>query len=408
MSDLLGIPLLGHPFTALALSLAQFVLVLGFTAPSSPIRLLGMGPMLGYVYLCLHATETHRHIHSMYRTVMVSGTGILAFQYLDAALLSRWAYSARGPTSALGGQKSLRSCEARLQGTVTSRLLFGWEEAFRARSARSPWAVPNLPSFYPDDPDRLPTRGQVVRGAALRCLVCFLVVDTISWTTRGANDPSLFVPSRIPLFARWRYVTRDELMVRSVSSLMQWVVFAFVLQAYHDITILLVIGLGRGRIEKWPPLFNRWRECWSIRRFWGSFWHQCIRQRFTAPANFLAFSMFNMRPGTLLAKYTILVLTFLFSGAYHQVIDMVNGVPWQDGGTARFFLMQAFGIMFEDTIQDVFRGGRERKKGPPTGWRAVLGPCWLLLWLIWTTPLWAYPIAHRSSGERILPFGILT
>ena len=269
MSDLLGIPLLGHPFTALALSLAQFVLVLGFTAPSSPIRLLGMGPMLSYVYLCLHATETHRHIHLMYRTVMVSGTGILAFQYLDAALLSRWAYSARGPTSALGGQKSLRSCEARLQGTVTSRLLFGWEEAFRARSARSAWAVPNLPRFYPDDPDRLPTRGQVVRGAALRCLVCFLVVDTISWTTHGANDPSLFVPSLIPLFARWRYVTRDELVVRSVSSLMQWVVFAFVLQAYHDITILLVIGLGRGRIEKWPPLFNRWRECWSIRRFWG-------------------------------------------------------------------------------------------------------------------------------------------
>ena len=30
MSDLLGIPLLGHPFTPLALSLAQFVLVLGF------------------------------------------------------------------------------------------------------------------------------------------------------------------------------------------------------------------------------------------------------------------------------------------------------------------------------------------------------------------------------------------
>lgn len=107
------------------------------------------------------------------------------------------------------------------------------------------------------------------RRAPLRCLVCFLVVDTISWTTRSAHDPSHFGPSRIPLFARWRHVTGEELMVRSASSLLQWIVFAFVLQSFHDITTLLVIGLDRGRIEKWPPLFNRWRECWSIRRFWG-------------------------------------------------------------------------------------------------------------------------------------------
>ena len=70
--------------------------------------------------------------------------------------------------------------------------------------------------------------------------------------------------------------------------------------------------------------------------------------------------------------------------------------------------MQALGIIIEDVAQGIFRtlNRQRRSPGRPTWWKRALGSVWLLLWLIWTTPSWNYPIVRRSSGQ-ILPFTLL-
>ena len=213
----------------------------------------------------------------LYMSMLMGSTATMVMQYLDSVLLSRWTYEAQGPTSALGGQTSLRRPSDAQQhgkkprsGTVVERLVFGWEEAFRSRSAGTPWEVNHVPKFFPEKPDLVPSRAQFLYWTSRRCVISFLVVDVISFLGRDATSNAVnFASSRIPFFSRLQDVTAEELILRLVSSVLNWVTFVYLLQALYDITAVVVIGLGFGRIERWPPLFDSWKECWSVRNFWG-------------------------------------------------------------------------------------------------------------------------------------------
>ncbi|KAL8834633.1 MAG: hypothetical protein Q9176_007382 [Flavoplaca citrina] len=370
--------------------------------------------MLGYVLLALRNSEAHRGaFHQLFLIMSMGSTVTIAFQYLDSAVLSCWTYSARGPTSDLGGQKNLQTSDPdNSQAPLTSKLVFGWEEAFRARSASSPWEVPNVPKFFPTDkhPDRLPTKAQFLRYAALRCLVSFGLVDLIGWMGRDASMNAVnFASHRIPLLARWQEVSGEELALRFVCSVLHWLVAFCVLQGIYYGAAIVCVGLGWGKIERWPPLFNRMTHCWSIRRFWGYFWHQGTRQKFVAPAHLLTFSVLRIEHDTLLARYSVIILTFIVSGVFHQLADVAAGVPWSQGRAVHFFTMQAVGIIFEDAVQGIYRWiySRKRTGARPTGWKLWFGSAWVLVWLFWTTPLWAYPVMQRGSGEAIVPFSVV-
>ena len=215
--------------------------------------------------------------HQLYMSMLMVSTAGMVMQYLDSVLLSRWSYEAQGPTSALGGQTKLRTLSGAAQhegrrsvGMSFSRLVFGWEETFRSRSTRTPWEVKNVPKFFPDRPEMVPTRAQFLYLSARRCLTSLFIVDVISFMGRDATLNSVnFAQSRIPFFARLQSVTMEEIVLRVISSILHWVTFKFLLQALYDVAAVVIIALGFGRIERWPPLFNRWRECWSVRQFWG-------------------------------------------------------------------------------------------------------------------------------------------
>ena len=187
--------LLSYPVIPFALSLSLCVLVLGFTSQTSPFRALGLIPMLGCVQLALRIVRTKDDAtHQLYMSMLMGSTVSMVMQYLDSVLLSRWSYEAQGPTSALGGQSNLRTSSGaarhdgrRSAGMSFSRLVFGWEETFRARSARTPWEVKNVPKFFPDHPGAVPTRAQFLYLSARRCLISLFVVDAISFMGRDAT-----------------------------------------------------------------------------------------------------------------------------------------------------------------------------------------------------------------------------
>jgi hypothetical protein len=80
-------------------------------------------------------------------------------------------------------------------------------------------------------------------------------------------------------------------------------------------------------------------------------------------------------------------------------------IPW-DSGAPRFFVMQAFGIMVEDAVQKIYH----RCGGKPNHLSRFVGYVWLSMWLIWTTPSWAWAAARAllARGGKKLPFGPLT
>ena len=270
--------ILFHPATPFALSFSLCVLVLGFTSQKSPLRPLGLIPILGCMQLAMRTVRTKDETtHQLYMSMLMGSTASMAMQYLDSVLLSRWTYEAQGPTSALGGQRNLRTLSDAAQHgreprarTFVHRLVFGWNEAFRARSSGTPWEVNHVPNFFPDRPDMVPTRANFLYMTARRCLVSLFIVDVISFMGRDATMNSVnFASSRIPFFARLQNATGEEILLRLISSVLHWVTFAFLLQAMYDTSAIVVIALGLGRIQNWPPLFNRWTECWSVRQFWG-------------------------------------------------------------------------------------------------------------------------------------------
>ena len=269
-----------YPPLPSAISIGIIVLVLGFTLPSSPLRPLGLIPMIGCVQLAAHAIQTlNENINPLYMSIFVGSTTSMLMQYLDSVLLSRWSYEAQGPTSALGGQKPLRTPSSASQpygnhflSTFSSRLKFGWEEAFRARSARTPWQVNNVPVFFPDRPKMVPTKTQFLYRMTREFLLSILILDVMSLTGQ-VQDASIksvyFASSRVPIFIRLRNVTVEEVILRLMASIMHWVATICLLQIMYGGAAIMVIALDLGRIERWPPLFNSWTECWSVRQFWG-------------------------------------------------------------------------------------------------------------------------------------------
>ena len=236
--------------------------------------------MIGYVQLATTVFGRNGgNINPIYMSVFYGSTTSMLMQYLDAVLLSRWSYEAQGPTSGLGGQNPLRTPrdatlrkDSSVQGTRAffSRLKFGWEESFRARSASTPWQINRVPKFFPDHPEMVPTKTQFLYRSAQEFLLSLVFLDALKLMGRDTSMTAIyFAPTRVPFFTRLQDVTVEEATVRLIASVMHWVTIKCLLQLMYDGAAILIIASDLGRIERWPPLYGAWTECWSIRQFWG-------------------------------------------------------------------------------------------------------------------------------------------
>ena len=131
------------------------------------------------------------------------------------------------------------------------------------------------------------------------------------------------------------------------------------------------------------------------------FWHQHTRQKFNGPAMFITNTVLALKSGTVVARYTNLVLTFVISGFMHGVTDVAAGIPWRSSGAFRFFCTQALGIMLEDGIQALYRcaRGTQRTSEPPSRWIRMAGYGWVLAFVVWSTPSWFYPLLRTVTRE---------
>lgn len=141
-----------------------------------------------------------------------------------------------------------------------------------------------------------------------------------------------------------------------------------------------------------------------------------FRQSFSTPASWLAHELLGLPRHGAVPRYLKLVTTFLLSGLLHFYIDSACSMSVSESGAVRFFITQAFGIMIEDGIQEIWTGFKRHSqylKGHQAGvqqWEKMIGFAWTVAFLAWSTPVWSYPSIRRQTGEAkdaVLPFSML-
>lgn len=170
-------------------------------------------------------------------------------------------------------------------------------------------------------------------------------------------------------------------------------------------------------------------------------WHQNNRHMISQLADFFLHSILRLprRRRTRLVQHMNLFLNFFISGLLHTSVDMASGIPWRESGALRFFCTQVIGIAMEEIAQKIYHQNHQHQyrrhqanpqanhsssvqptpPPPPSAAAAaasvfrptvLIGYIWVIMFITWSFPAWAYPALYRSRGgeeDSFLRFSIL-
>ncbi|MCJ1444542.1 MAG: hypothetical protein MMC23_005044 [Stictis urceolatum] len=399
---------------ALSLSSINYILITfaaGFTPSHSLLR-----PALLPLFLTAshYAFQASLQLEQQLAATFIGASCIaLVAKYFESILINRWAFSAHGPVSGKGGLEPSQSSKAdpkrEENGSVLERLAFGVHVAANSRYPASEWAVKGIPAFKASEPNWLPSKGRVIATRLLGALLSFLFLDLLDHAGDPQAAAETFADAKIPFFSRMGEIAAEEVATRVVNVLVFWAVGYSAIQLQYCTFAVVGLMLPGAKVEGWPPLFGRLVECWSIRQFWGAFWHQNLRRNFGSPAHYFAYELIGLPKETWVARYLFIGATFTLSGVLHVFVDMLSFIPPAKSGAMVFFPLQAVGIMIEDGAQGLYK----KVLGQPKGGAAklfvrVVGYIWIISWMAYSTPVWVYPAMRTGGGRgRVLPFSLI-
>ncbi|KAH6904701.1 membrane bound O-acyl transferase family-domain-containing protein [Coprinopsis sp. MPI-PUGE-AT-0042] len=162
-------------------------------------------------------------------------------------------------------------------------------------------------------------------------------------------------------------------------------------QILFDLAAIASVLLGFSGPTGWPTLTGCVTESYTLRRFWGTFWHQLLRRVLTRHSEFYA-KVLNLPRGTP-RTYFKLFVTFFLSGVIHHAGDYTMRQDWK-GYSIQFFTVQAAGITLEDVVI-----GLGKRWGARRNWlMQSLGYAWVIIWFAYWHPYWIEP--QLSAGAK--------
>lgn len=268
MSSLIAIGFVGLQMTIMTL-------VLGFTSRSSILRPGGLPLMI----LCMHFQLSYIKSleHPVYRGFVGGAGAYVIILYIDAVLLHRWTFAAKGPTSSMGG---LTPVECRPPGDskrggteiisdALERLRFGLNISLQSRFPATKWPVKNIPPFSRKDPAYIPGRAEFLRGMIIKWTLYALVLDLTSLFENDGNNTITFSSDRIPFFTRLASVSKEEIVARIISIGVYWSIQYVVIEVVYGTLAIVAVALGITPVNAWPPVFGSVVDSYSLRQFWG-------------------------------------------------------------------------------------------------------------------------------------------
>ncbi|MAD83656.1 MAG: hypothetical protein CL912_11910 [Deltaproteobacteria bacterium] len=131
-------------------------------------------------------------------------------------------------------------------------------------------------------------------------------------------------------------------------SLMKQTLVAWVAayKLFFTISLLYAIGSGLAVLVgayqpvDWPPIFGSFNNAWSVRKMWGSCWHQLMRWP-CAEAGKIVKSLRRFRTGSFASRYSQIWIGFAVSAMIHHAGAVVKHARRQRSMASRLFLYSA-------------------------------------------------------------------
>ncbi|KAJ5179843.1 hypothetical protein N7492_003053 [Penicillium capsulatum] len=273
------------------------------------------------------------------------------------------------------------------------------------RAIGTPWQVKNVPSYpayYNRRGMEMPLRPRFLARQLLILTWQYLFLDLVNTAmlfNPPQNTPLLTEPGLLGI--NWTKAAE-----KGISNSLGWMIVARVQIDFHDrLATTLLVLLGVDAPSAFRPSYGRLGDAYTLRNFWGKYWHQYFREPFSTFGCFLARNVLRLPRPSRLERYTNLFFVFFASGVMHLVIDHYAGV--QESGAMPFFCAFAPGIMIEDAIQELWR----RTRGYPESeisspWRKAVGFLWVILWLGATSSWYVDPLLQTAKPPPVVPFGL--
>jgi Membrane bound O-acyl transferase family len=111
--------------------------------------------------------------------------------------------------------------------------------------------------------------------------------------------------------------------------------------------VLFVAVLRLDSPDEWLPLFGDPREAYTLRRFWGVFWHQILQAPHACYGRLAAQRLLKLNPGSHAYKAFMAFYLFAASAVSHTLINWQTGALGPLLGDARFLMLNFLAAFVE-------------------------------------------------------------
>ncbi|CAD0095231.1 unnamed protein product [Aureobasidium vineae] len=199
---------------------------------------------------------------------------------------------------------------------------------------------------------------------------------------------------RLPFFESREPVTARETWIRVVFTL-RWIWLNFVdVDAAHTFLSIIFVGLLRlDSPEEWPSMFGSPLEAYSLRRYWGRFWHRLVHKPYLGLAKVVSRKLHISKSRPRFEKLVLAFLVFLISGLAHAIVSIHGGNLVEAVDDVSFYCINFAVIAVEGVVTGL--ASPMRRFLPRWCWKAV-GFTWVFTFWFWAAPKWAYHEVHEE------------
>ncbi|KEQ81860.1 hypothetical protein M438DRAFT_383288 [Aureobasidium pullulans EXF-150] len=204
---------------------------------------------------------------------------------------------------------------------------------------------------------------------------------------------------RLPFFEAIEPVTLRETCIRVVFTF-RWIWLSFVdIDAAHTFLSIMFVGLLQlDSPAEWPPMFGSPSKAFTIRRYWGRFWHRLVHKPYLSLAKIVAGRLCVPSLGHSAEKVFLAFLIFLISGLAHAMVSLQRGKLVEAVDDVAFYCVNFFVMATEGCV--LGSAGPMRGLLPQWCWK-IIGYVWVFTFWFWVAPKWSYSEVHGEMLKEI-------